>query len=76
MLEVGAGCGSFTRDYINEEILYREALKLGLDKDDRIIKRRLGQKISFLKQETQFKNPTTEDLINFYEKNICWFFSF
>ena len=56
-------------DYINEEILYREALKLGLDKDDRIIKRRLGQKISFLKQETQFKNPTTEDLINFYEKN-------
>ena len=37
---------------IEEEILYREALLLGLDQEDRIIKRRLAQKISFLKQET------------------------
>ena len=29
---------------IEEEILYREALKLGLDQDDIIIKRRLVQK--------------------------------
>ena len=36
---------------VEEEILYREALKLGLDKDDIIIKRRLAQKIGFLKQE-------------------------
>ena len=33
---------------VEEEILYREALKLGLDKDDIIIKRRLAQKIGFL----------------------------
>ena len=37
---------------VEEEILYREALNLGLEKDDRIIKRRLAQKISFLKQES------------------------
>ena len=37
---------------IEEEILYREALLLGLDKEDRIIKRRLAQKISFLKEES------------------------
>ena len=36
---------------IEEEILYREALNLNLDKDDIIIKRRLAQKIGFLKQE-------------------------
>ena len=30
---------------VDEEILYREALKLGLDKNDIIIKRRLSQKI-------------------------------
>jgi hypothetical protein len=30
-------------DYVKEEILYREALKLGLDKDDTIIRRRLAQ---------------------------------
>ena len=34
---------------IDEEILYREALFLGLDQEDTIIKRRLAQKISFLK---------------------------
>ena len=32
---------------VNEEILYREALKLELDKNDRIIKRRLAQKVEF-----------------------------
>ena len=35
-------------NFIDEEILYREAIKLNLDKDDRIIKRRLAQKITFL----------------------------
>ena len=30
---------------VEEEILYREALNLGLDQDDKIIKRRLAQKI-------------------------------
>ena len=37
---------------VNEEILYREALKLELDKNDRIIKRRLARRrfiiLSFL----------------------------
>ena len=37
---------------VEEEILYREALLLGLDREDRIIKRRLAQKITFLKQKT------------------------
>ena len=37
-------------NFIDEEILYREAIKLNLDKDDRIIKRRLAQKITFLKK--------------------------
>ncbi len=35
---------------IDEEILYREALLLGLDQEDTIIKRRLAQKITFLKE--------------------------
>ena len=39
-------------DVIKEEILYREALRLNLDLEDRIIKRRLAQKISFLREET------------------------
>ena len=33
---------------VREEILYREALALGLDKGDSIVKRRLAQKMEFL----------------------------
>ena len=54
---------------VEEEILYREALELGLDKEDRIIKRRLAQKITFLKQETLPENPNQVELREFYENN-------
>ena len=54
---------------VEEEILYREALKLGLDKEDRIIKRRLAQKISFLKQESIPDSPSNQDLIEYFNKN-------
>ena len=54
---------------VEEEILYREALKLDLDKEDRIIKRRLAQKISFLKQESIPDSPSNQDLIEYFNKN-------
>jgi len=60
---------SIINDFIEEEILYREALRLGLDQNDRIIKRRLAQKISFLKQETNKEEPKVNQLIAFYEAN-------
>jgi len=37
--------------YIDEEILYREGLKLGLEKDDLIVKRRVVQKMRFLLED-------------------------
>jgi hypothetical protein len=37
-------------DYIREEVYYREALALGLDRDDAVVRRRLVQKIEFLGQ--------------------------
>jgi hypothetical protein len=40
------------QDYIREEVLYRSALALGLDKDDTIIRRRLRQKMEFLFEDT------------------------
>ena len=39
------------QDYIREEVLYRTALALGLDKDDTIIRRRLRQKMEFLSED-------------------------
>ena len=54
---------------IEEEILYREALLLGLDKEDRIIKRRLAQKISFLKEESIPNKPTKDEILKYYDDN-------
>ena len=54
---------------IEEEILYREALKLGLEQDDEIIRRRLAQKIIFLKRDAEIFTPSDEDLKNFFVQN-------
>lgn len=35
-------------EYVREEVLYREALRLGLDREDTIIRRRLAQKMGFV----------------------------
>ena len=42
-------------NFIQNEVLYREALKLNLDRGDIIVKRRLVQKLGFLKQEEGVK---------------------
>lgn len=54
---------------VEEEILYREALALGLDKEDRIIKRRLAQKISFLKEESVPEVPSIDELNDYFNLN-------
>ncbi len=41
---------SLIDDYVREEALYREAIALGLDANDYIIKRRMIQKIDFITQ--------------------------
>lgn len=38
-------------DHVKEEILYREAVALGLDKDDVVVRRRLRQKMEFLSED-------------------------
>jgi hypothetical protein len=50
-------------DYVKEEIYYREALTLGLDKDDTVIRRRLRQKMEFLNDAAVDElTPTDADL--------------
>lgn len=43
-----AELASLVDAYVREEIYYREALALGLDRDDTVIRRRLQQKMEFL----------------------------
>jgi hypothetical protein len=53
-------------DYVRETILYREALAMGLDRDDVIVRRRLAQKLEFLVQDLAATTPPTEDELRAY----------
>jgi peptidyl-prolyl cis-trans isomerase C len=56
--------------FIRQEILYREGLAMGLDKDDTIVKRRMAQKMEFLSEDVAASHePATEELQTWYGKN-------
>ena len=42
---------------VDEEILYREAQRLGLDRDDAIVRRRLAQKLTFILEDAGETGP-------------------
>lgn len=55
---------------VQEEILYREALAMGLDKNDTIVKRRLAQKMEFLFEDVAaLREPSHEELVDFLAKH-------
>lgn len=61
---------------IKEEILYREALMLGLDKDDPIIRQRLAHKLNFLSEGFSEQGaPEVEVIEQFYLDNQSTFLS-
>lgn len=53
-------------DHVREEILVREAKRLGLDEDDVIVRRRLAQKVSFLSEDVATLQPPQEDALRSY----------
>ena len=56
--------------HVREEVLYREALALGLDRDDAIIRRRLQQKMEFVSEEAAaLAAPTDDDLVAYMQAN-------
>ncbi len=55
---------------IYQEVFYREALKMNLDENDEIIKRRLSQKMQFLSNDlASLKKVTDEELAIYYKEN-------
>lgn len=48
--------------YVHDEIIYREGLSLGLDKDDAVIKRRIRQKYELISEEDERSEPADADL--------------
>jgi parvulin-like peptidyl-prolyl isomerase len=59
---------------VREEVLFREALALGLDKDDTIVKRRMAQKMDFLGEDlSRLVEPKPDELRAWFEKNTTQF---
>ncbi|MSR12424.1 MAG: peptidyl-prolyl cis-trans isomerase [Gammaproteobacteria bacterium] len=63
---------SLVENWIQEEVLYQEALRLGLDQEDSIIRRRLVQKLNFIAESEpmpELDEATLEDFYNSYIEN-------
>lgn len=57
-------------DLVRNEIFYREAIAIGLDRDDEVLKRRLRQKMEFIFEDiASVPEPTDEDLKAFMNKH-------
>ena len=71
MQPTGAQLDSLVDEYVREEVFYHEALKLGLDRDDEIIRRRLVQKYEFLQQDLAVQQqPTRKELETYYQAHL------
>jgi PPIC-type PPIASE domain len=60
--------------YVRDEILYREGLVLGLDRDDVVIKRRVRQKLEVMAEEQLAREvPSDAELSAYLSKNAARF---
>ena len=61
---------AITQEWIREEVLFREALRLGLDRGDGVVRRRLVQKMELmLSALSEPDPPSDEELQAYYEKH-------
>jgi hypothetical protein len=54
------------RDRVKEEVYYREAIALGLDKDDTVIRRRLRQKMEFIADDIAARSEPSDAELTAY----------
>jgi hypothetical protein len=58
-------------DWVRQEVLYREALAMGMDRDDEVIRRRMVQKIEFLTEDLAAQaQPGEAELRAFFQENL------
>jgi len=53
-------------DYVHEEVYYREAMALGVDRDDVVVRRRLRQKMEFLVEDAAAATTPSDDELQAY----------
>ncbi len=61
---------SIIEDWVEEELYVREALRLGLDRKDTIIRRRLAQKLTFLTEDVMVPEPTDRQLRAYFDGHL------
>ena len=60
--------------YVHDEVLYREGVKLGLERDDIVVKRRVRQKIEMIAEEdASTRAPSDVDLFAYLTANPARF---
>ena len=58
------------RDYVADQVYYREALRLGLDKDDEVVVRRMRRKLEqSAASEAETRNPSDRELQALIDKD-------
>lgn len=64
----GEELDALVKDRVREEVYCREAIALGLDKDDAVIRRRLRQKLEYVSEDiAAAAEPTDADLRAYYD---------
>jgi len=60
---------SLVDDWVVEEIWRRESIRLSLDEEDEIIRRRMIQKMQFIAEQEAELTPTEEELRGYFQAN-------
>lgn len=64
---------ALVNEHIRDEVLYREALAMGLDRDDAVVRRRLRQKMEFISDLAADVEPTDAELKAFVAEHPARF---
>jgi hypothetical protein len=59
--------GDLLLTFVNEEVLYREGMAQGLDRDDRLVRGRVIEKMTALARPTAPGEPTADELRRWYQ---------
>src|SRR5512139_2045604 len=61
---------AFVEELVRNEIFYREAIAIGLDRGDEVLKRRLRQKMEFIYEDiSSWAEPSDAELTDFMKRN-------
>jgi hypothetical protein len=60
---------ALVENFVREEVFYREALAMGLDQDDPLVKRRMRMKLEMMLEDLSTQDVSDEDLAAYLAKN-------